>query len=825
MKNRGLVLMCSVCFVLIQAAGVCFAGPYVKPASQREKICINQDWKYMTGDITGAEQTNFNDASWGAISIPHSFSIPYWQEGIMAGNDNKPAWGWYRKKYSIPQAWSTRRVFVEFEAAFQRAWVYVNGSLVGEHKGGYTAFCFDITDKVTFGSDNVIAVRLSAAWDKEITPLAGEHQFSGGIYRDVHLTSTAPAHVTFYGTHVRTPWSTPVRSDGNYTGPTSFPTAPVSVKTEVKNAGQAAKSYTVKSIIVDADNQIVDSSMKSSNNIAAGATYTFAQTTTVNSPKMWSPANPYMYRVYTEVYDGATVLDTYESPLGIRCIQWTGAQGFYINGQHLWLHGFNVHQDHAGWCDAVAQTGAYRDVWMCKKAGNNIIRGSHYPHSQAFSDACDKLGIIFWQEFPIWGIGGCNGATNWSYSYAYYGSAGNFEANTKAMLAEMVRQHRNHPSIGVWSLGNEYTYTQSSQLTPLKAFVTELNKMVKAEDSLFATACGMGYGDCPASQLAPLVDVSGYNGDGLGVTNPGKPNLMSEFNNGGGRSRPNSASLGANEGTQYAWRSGAILWCGFNHGSNRGMGSMGIIDNDRIPQRTYFTYCQTWGGMTLPTFAVSGTGTKVQLFADVYTNPSVTFQHNNNITVKNNGTEDVMLVARIVDGSGAWINQNVQVTLTAPTGAGKFATGSTLTRAAPWGMLGAEFHVSSKPGPVTITASAPGMESSSITFTVQDNPVAIHEPNVTTLNQQGKNRLSVKQASFGQGVRVFYAITGEFSASKQPVLNIYAMDGSLIGQVPLKDRTGVVELDNQKMHLPSGVIICRLMYGGVSAEVKSIMLR
>jgi len=425
----------------------------------------------------------------------------------------------------------------------------------------------------------------------------------------------------------------------------------------------------------------------------------------------------------------------------------------------------------------------------------------------------------------MWGTGQSSGWSSWSNGYAYPGPDGNFESICTELLRDMVRQHRNHPSIGVWSLGNEYTYTESSQAANLKAFVIKLNTLVKTEDSLFATACGMGYGQVPASTLAPLVDVSGYNGDGLGVSNPGKPNLMSEFNTSGGRSRPGSAGFGANEGTKYAWRSGAILWCGINHGSCLGMGSMGVIDIDRIPQRSYYDYCNSWGGMTLPTFPATGTGTKIQLLADVYTNPAVTFQGNNAITVLNNGTQDVMLVARIVNASGAWVNSNVQITLTAPAGTGSFGAGNTYTRPSPWGLVGAEFHVSSKTGPVTITASSPGLETGSVTFNVkEDASVSIHKPNSNNSFQSEQNNLFIKQIISGKRMQIQYNITGYFSLAKEPSINIYSLDGSLIEQIKITRRCGTIQINEQK-HIPAGVFVCRLVYGNRTALTKGVVVQ
>ena len=200
--------------------------------------------------------------------------------------------GWYRKHLTVDQSVidAKKRVFIEFEAAFQIANVYVNGTFVGQHKGGYTGFSFDITQNVKAG-DNVIAVHLDARWTDTVAPTSGEHVFIGGIYRNVSLVITDPLHVTWYGTFVTTPQ-------------VSAASAAVKVKTEIKNDGTADASCKVKTIVVDSTGTQV-TSFESTQNVAAGATATFVQTSApISNPRLWSPSSPYMYKVYTEVYNG-----------------------------------------------------------------------------------------------------------------------------------------------------------------------------------------------------------------------------------------------------------------------------------------------------------------------------------------------------------------------------------------------------------------------------------------------------------------------------------------------------------------------------------------
>src|SRR6185437_4652940 len=165
----------------------------------RQTINFNREWKFQLGDVAGAEATMFDDARWNDADLPHSFSMPY-----FAADRFYVGYGWYRKHLDIPTDWTGKRVFLEFDGVFQVAEVFVNGQRIGEHQGGYTGFTFDITGALQ-PRNNVVAVRVNNIWNARLAPRAGEHTFSGGIYRDVRLVVTAPLHVAWYGTFVTTP--------------------------------------------------------------------------------------------------------------------------------------------------------------------------------------------------------------------------------------------------------------------------------------------------------------------------------------------------------------------------------------------------------------------------------------------------------------------------------------------------------------------------------------------------------------------------------------------------------------------------------------------
>src|SRR5476649_563577 len=346
-------------------------------ADLRQTANFNREWKFQLGDVSGADAVKFDDSKWDGANLPHSFSMPY-----FAADRFYVGYGWYRKHFDVPKAWSGKRINLEFDGVFQVAEIFVNSKRIGEHKGGYTGFTFDITDAIKTG-DNVVAVRVNNIWDAQLAPRAGEHTFSGGIYRDARLVVTAPIHVAWYGTFVTTPQ-------------VSKESATVNVKTEVGNDSGLAKSVTVKTSVLDAKGKTI-AQTESTQTIAADTTSTFDQTTSpISNPKLWSPENPNLYSVKTTVLEGKKPVDDFTSPLGFRWFKFTADQGFFLNGEHYYFKGANVHQDHAGWGDAVADSGFYRDVKMVKNAGMDFIRGSHYPHAPAFSEACDQLGMLFW---------------------------------------------------------------------------------------------------------------------------------------------------------------------------------------------------------------------------------------------------------------------------------------------------------------------------------------------------------------------------------------------------------------------------------------------
>jgi len=678
------------------------------PASDlRQTVNFNREWKFQLGDVAGAEAAEFDAAKWEDIGLPHSFSMPY-----FAADRFYVGYGWYRKHFNVPKEWSGRRVNLEFDGVFQVADIFVNGRRLGEHKGGYTGFSFDLTDAVKTG-DNVVAVRVNNVWDPQLAPRAGEHTFSGGIYRDARLVVTAPVHVAWYGTFVTTPQ-------------VSKASGTVNVKTEVVNDSATVKSVLLKTSVLDTKGKTV-AQMESTQSIAPGATNVFDQTCApVPNPKLWSPENPILYSVKTVVLDGRKPVDDYTSPLGFRWFKFTADQGFFLNGEHYYFKGANVHQDHAGWGDAVADSGFFRDVKLIKDAGFDFIRGSHYPHAPAFAAACDQLGMLFWSENCFWGTTGFR--SPWAASAYPTNSADDagFEASVKASLRDMIRIQRNHPSIIVWSMDNEVYFSDRSVMPKVRSFLRDLVVYTHELDPTRPA----GIGGSQRGDIDKLGDVAGYNGDGARLfVNPGIPSVVTEYSSTiadrPGKYDPGWGDLPSTPGAdrnivgswRLPWRSGEVIWCGFDHGSlaGRRFGAMGLVDYFRLPKREWFWYRNEYLHFPPPAWPSNGVPAALTLTADKTTLNAV------------DGTDDAQIIVTVVDKNGRAISNCPPVTLAIESGPGEFPTGPSITFAPDSditirdGQAAMEFR-SYYAGKTAIRATSPGLKDAVIQITTRGEP-------------------------------------------------------------------------------------------------------
>jgi len=425
--------------------------------SRRIEKIINSHWTFnyfpYESAEKGYESTGFNDSLWSAVSLPHTWSTfettgelhpfirnasendnPYWWMG----------WGWYRKHFSINTGYSDRKVFIEFEGVQKYCKVWLNGKYLGDHKGGYGSFDFDITQHIKHGEDNVLAVAVNNLQNDQfsIPPMAaGNFNVYGGIYRDVTLVLKDKLYI-------------PMQGSVNHEGGTFITTPQVSekkgvvrVQTWVKNDNAEKKNCTLITSVADADGKIVQV-IKSDAVIDPGQLYKFDQISKpVKNPNLWSNENPYMYKVHSEVRDGKKVVDNYTSPLGFRWFWWDYKEDFlYINGKKIVIHGGNRHQEYPWLGDAIPKwitTMDYLD--MAENLNYNFMRTAHYPNDKLVYELADKYGIVIIEESP-----------------SIKDQVFSVEVQEQ-QVKEMIRRDRNHPSIMFWSMGNETNHAVDSK--------------------------------------------------------------------------------------------------------------------------------------------------------------------------------------------------------------------------------------------------------------------------------------------------------------------------------------------------------------------------
>jgi hypothetical protein len=450
------------------------AGAQKKPVavqkSQRVEKVINSQWafNYFPNESAdkGYESPGTDDSKWIAVSLPHTWST-YETTGELhpfirnaSENDNPywwTGWGWYRKHFSISKEYQGRRVFIEFEGVQKYCKVWINGKYLGDHKGGYGSFDFDITQYIKAEGDNVIAVAVNNRQKDQfkIPPMAaGNFNVYGGIYRDVTIVLKNNLHI-------------PMQGSASHEGGT-FVTTPsvnekeaiVRVQTWVKNDNPAKKSCTLQTTIFDEANKMVQV-VKSTADITPGQLYKFDQTfKPVKNPRLWSNETPYLYRVFSEVIDGKDLVDTYNSPLGFRWFKWDYKENFlYVNGKKMVIHGGNRHQEYPWLGDAIPRWMTDMDLFdIAENLNYNFMRTAHYPNDKYVYDLADKYGIVINEESPS--------IKNQDFSPEVQ----------EQQMKEMIRRDRNHPSIMIWSMGNETNHAVDSKF----AFAEDTTRILTA---------------------------------------------------------------------------------------------------------------------------------------------------------------------------------------------------------------------------------------------------------------------------------------------------------------------------------------------------------
>ena len=429
-------------------------------AQQRVVYTINDGWKFTKGSPFEAQLAGCDDSSWETVNIPHT-----WND--KDADDETPGFYrgpvWYRKQLFIDKSQEGRRAVIYFEGANQEVRFYLNGQFVGEHKGGYTRFCFDITPHLRYGQENLFAIYVNNVYNPNIPPLSADFTFFGGIYRDVYLQFMNPVHIATNdyassGVYIRTP-------------EVNNSAASVEITTLLTNDMPQPTEIRVENIICDADGKEVKKT-QAEVKLAAGETKTdISKKIKIDSPRLWDIDDPYRYMVYTRILDKrkGTLLDEVVNPLGLRWFKFDSEKGFFLNGKGRKLIGTARHQDYFQKGNALRDELHVQDVLLLKEMGGNYLRVSHYPQDPVIMEMCDKLGIVTSVEIPV-----VNAVTETE----------EFLHNSVEMAKEMVRQDFNRPSVMIWGYMNEIflrrPYTEGKQLEDYYRFTEKVARALEA---------------------------------------------------------------------------------------------------------------------------------------------------------------------------------------------------------------------------------------------------------------------------------------------------------------------------------------------------------
>ncbi|WP_281227901.1 glycoside hydrolase family 2 TIM barrel-domain containing protein [Flavobacterium aquiphilum] len=391
---------------------------------------FNKNWNFKLGDYPQAINANFSTADWRSLQLPHDWSI----EGAF-NKDNPtgtkegflPAGkGWYRKVFTVPANWKDKTVSVEFDGVFKNSEVFINGHSLGVRPSGYISFAYELSQYLNFGKANIIAVKV----DNDAQPNSRWYTGSG-IYRNVRLVATEKLHVAKWGTYVTTP-------------EVSAEKAAVHFEVSIDNDNASAKEIKLVTSIVNGNNVEV-ANVTSTEKIGAKTSEKKIHDLTVNQPRLWSPENPYLYKVLTKIYENKKLVDTYETPLGIRFFSFDAEKGFSLNGKPTKIHGVCMHHDNGALGSVENIHAVRRKLTLLKEMGCNAIRMSHNPHSLEMMQLCDEMGFIVQDEaFDVW-----------KKAKVKNDAHKEWDAWHKQDLEDFIKRDRNHPSVMMWSIGNE----------------------------------------------------------------------------------------------------------------------------------------------------------------------------------------------------------------------------------------------------------------------------------------------------------------------------------------------------------------------------------
>lgn len=596
----------------LQDVGFSHAGPSQARAIAgiRERLLMDFGWRFAFGHASdpsrdfrtgtsyfsyfakagygdGAASKAFDDRSWRILDLPHDWAVelPFspaagYSHGYKAIGRQFPetSIGWYRKTFSVPASDLGRRISIEFDGVHRNSIVWVNGFFLGEEHSGYSGFRYDITDYLNHGGENVVAVRVDATMEE------GWYYEGAGIYRHVWLVKTSPLHVASNGTFVASELTENA--------------AVVTARTTIVNERLSKAVFDIDQTIVDTDEKTVSQIVEKQLTLKSGEENDFSCSMKVMNPRLWSIEDPHLYKLITRVRSGRSTADSTETPFGIRTIRFDPNEGFFLNGKHVYLKGTNNHQDHAGVGTAIPDALQEFRIMKLKEMGANAYRCSHNPPTPELLDVCDRLGMLVIDENRLMG-------TNEEHFN---------------LLKRMVCRDRNHPSVFIWSIGNEEWAIEGTVIgariaSTMQAFVQRLDPTRR----VIYPNSGWGHG------ISEVIDVMGFNYvfngdvDRQHAAFPNQPSIGTEETTSRGtrgvyRDDTANAHMEATDRKPsgrsletgfkfYAARpflSGIFYWTGFDYrgepnpcGWPQVSSQSGILDQCGFPKDMYF-YLKSW---------------------------------------------------------------------------------------------------------------------------------------------------------------------------------------------------------------------------------------
>ncbi len=595
LKLHSLVLVLFICSGILDAN------------DQSRKISvINNSWKFRLYDDPNSSKLSFDDSNWEIVTIPHTWNNYDGQDG---GGNFYRGTGWYRKSFNL-ESISGKCIFLKFNSANLSTEVYVNGSPVGNHIGGYSAFIFNITKYVIQGSDNLIAVKVSNDASLKFAPLAGDFTFFGGITKSVELWVTgnvliSPLDYASPGVYI-----TPLNISENY--------ADIQFNVLLANYSNMSVTINENYTIKDAHNNTVNS-LHVSNTLSSESDSTVSRNLSINNPVLWQGLkNPYLYTLEISLTVDGNEVDRLAQKFGVRYLGSNPDSGIYLNGKRYPLHGVAVHEDRNDKGRAISDKDRKEDMELLKETGLNFLRLAHYQHGQYTYNYCDSTGIVIWTEIPL--------------LEKIDTSSSAFSDNIKGQLRELIKQNYNHPSVCFWGLFNEIE-TQTISPDALQV-VTELNSLAKSLDKTRYTVAATNM-DISSNSIPDLISWNLYFGwyynnipdfdkfiDNRHLYNPDMTIGVSEYGAGAsikdheenpGKPIPDSyyhPEEYQNYFHEEHWKSiinrpflwASSIWVGFdfasdarNEGDFKGINDKGLITRDRLVKKdAYFFYKANW---------------------------------------------------------------------------------------------------------------------------------------------------------------------------------------------------------------------------------------